>query len=114
MNKKNKPDIRGYVYSTDPSFGFENNDNEAAETLPPAQQKLRIKLETKHRAGKAVTLITGFMGTVADLETLGKQLKNFCGTGGSAKDGEIIIQGDQRDKVLQWLLKNDYKKKKKI
>lgn len=114
MNKKNKPDIRGYVYSTDPSFGFENNDNEAAETLPPAQQKLRIKLETKHRAGKAVTLITGFMGTVADLETLGKQLKNFCGTGGSAKDGEIIIQGDQRDKVLQWLLKNDYKQSKKI
>ncbi|HEY4875944.1 MAG TPA: translation initiation factor [Puia sp.] len=112
MNKKNKPDTRGFVYSTDPNFQFEES-NENAETLLPKQQKLRIKLETKHRAGKAVTLITGFIGTNEDLEELGKKLKSFCGTGGSAKDGEIIIQGDQRDKVLQWLLKNDYTSSKK-
>jgi translation initiation factor 1 len=113
MNKKNKPDIRGFVYSTDPNFQFEGS-NENAETLLPEQQKLRIRLETKHRAGKAVTLITGFIGTNEDLEELGKKLKSFCGTGGSAKVGEIIIQGDQRDKVLQWLLKNDYTSSKKI
>ncbi|QEC68193.1 translation initiation factor [Panacibacter ginsenosidivorans] len=114
MSKKNKPDTRGFVYSTDPNFGFEPEDNAEQETLPPAQQKLRIKLETKHRAGKAVTLITGFIGTTDDLEKLGKTLKNFCGTGGSAKDKEIIIQGDQRDKVLHWLLKNGYSNSKKI
>jgi translation initiation factor 1 len=113
MAQKNKPDTRGFVYSTDPNFRFEES-NENVETLLPKQQKLRIRLETKHRAGKAVTLITGFMGTNEDLEELGKKLKSFCGTGGSAKDGEIIIQGDQRDKVFQWLLKNDYTSSKKI
>lgn len=107
MSKKNKPDAKGFVYSTDPDFSFEASDD-AVVTLAPAQQKLRIRLETKHRAGKAVTLITGFIGTEADLEILGKQLKNFCGTGGSAKDAEIIIQGDQRAKVLPWLTKNGY------
>ena len=113
MSKKNKPDTHGFVYSTDPNFGFQPDDNNAQETLVPAQQKLRIRLETKHRGGKTVTLITGFIGTAEDLETLGKALKNFCGTGGSAKDGEIIIQGDQREKVLQWLLKNGYTNSKK-
>lgn len=113
MSKKNKPDTHGFVYSTDPNFGFQPDDNDAQETLVPAQQKLRIRLETKHRGGKTVTLITGFIGTAEDLETLGKALKNFCGTGGSAKDGEIIIQGDQREKVLQWLLKNGYTNSKK-
>jgi translation initiation factor 1 len=113
MSKKNKPDTRGFVYSTDPDFQFEQ-ENENEETLPPSQQKLRIRLDTKHRAGKAVTLITGFAGTANDLEELGKKLKNFCGTGGSAKDGEIIVQGDQREKVLQWLLKNGYKDSKKV
>lgn len=113
MNKKNKPDTRGFVYSTDPNFSFEEEQaNE--ETLLPAQQKLRIRLETKHRAGKAVTLIEGFIGTVADMEDLGKKLKSFCGTGGSAKDGEIIVQGDQREKVMQWLIKNGYKQAKRI
>jgi len=111
MSKKNKPDVQGFVYSTDPNFSFQQASNDI-ETLPAAQQKLRIRLETKHRAGKAVTLITGFVGQEEDLEKLGKQLKNFCGTGGSAKDAEIIIQGDQRTKVLAWLIKNGYTQSK--
>jgi len=114
MSKKNKPDIRGFVYSTNPDFSFEQEDNNDKETLQPAQQKLKIRLDTKRRAGKAVSLIEGFVGTDNDLEDLGKKIKNFCGTGGSAKDNEIIIQGDQRDKILQWLLKNGYKQSRKI
>ncbi len=113
MSKKNKPDLKGFVYSTDPDFSFEE-ERLSEETLPPAHQKLRIRLDTKHRAGKAVTLIEGFAGKVVDLEELGKKLKTFCGTGGSAKDGEIIVQGDQREKVIQWLIKNGYKLAKKI
>ncbi len=114
MSKKSKPDARGFVFSTDPSFQFQPEQQEEAETIAPQQQKLRIRLDTKQRAGKAVTLVTGFIGTGNDLEELGKKLKNFCGTGGSVKDGEAIIQGDQRDKVLQWLLKNGYSGTKKI
>jgi len=113
MNKKSKTDTRGFVYSTDPNFSFEPEQNNL-ETLPPAQQKLKIRLDTKHRGGKAVTLIEGFVGKEVDLEDLGKKLKSFCGTGGSAKDGEIIVQGDQREKVLQWLIKNGYKQAKNI
>ncbi|MBL7733548.1 MAG: translation initiation factor [Chitinophagaceae bacterium] len=112
MAKKNKPDNRGFVYSTDPGFSFEEESAEV-ETPPPALQKLRIWLDTKQRAGKAVTLITGFAGSAADLEELGKKLKSFCGSGGSAKDGEILVQGDHRDKVLQWLLKNGFTNSKK-
>ncbi len=112
-SKKNKPDIKGFVYSTDPNFSFEpEQDN--AETLPPAKQKLKIRLDTKHRAGKAVTLVEGFIGNVEDLEDLGKKLKSFCGTGGSAKNGKIIVQGDQREKLLQWLAKNGFKQTRKI
>ncbi len=113
MSKKNKPDTRGFVYSTDPNFSFEEEQS-TAETLLPAQQKLKVRLDTKHRAGKAVTLVDGFIGKVEDLEELGKKLKSFCGTGGSAKDGEIIVQGDQREKVLQWLMKNGYKLAKRV
>ena len=113
MSKKNKPDARGFVFSTDPNFSFEE-EREDVDTLKPEQQKLRIWLETKHRAGKAATVIKGFIGLDDDLEELGKKLKSFCGTGGSAKDGEIIIQGDQREKVLQWLLKNGYMLTKKV
>ena len=113
MSKKNKPDTRGFVYSTDPNFSFEEQQSNA-ETLPPEQQKLKVRLDTKHRAGKAVSLVEGFVGKEDDLEDLGKRLKSFCGTGGSAKDNEIIIQGDQREKVMQWLVKNGYKQTKKI
>lgn len=114
MSKKFKPDTNGFVFSTDPEFKFDTESSATTETLPPAQQTLRILLDKKQRAGKAVTLVTGFAGKLEDLELLGKQLKNFCGTGGSVKDGQAIIQGDQRDKVLQWLLKNGYGKTKKI
>jgi len=112
MAKKNKPDARGFVFSTDPNFSF-SADKEQSETGLPGQQKLRVRLETKHRAGKTVTLVDGFVGKDEDREELGKKLKNYCGTGGSAKDGEIIVQGDHRDKVLQWLLKNGYTLSKK-
>lgn len=114
MSKKNKPDANGFVYSTDPDFSFQSEEINKAETVQPHQQKLKISLETKHRAGKAVTLAEGFVGTNEDLEALGKKLKNFCGTGGSVKDREIIIQGDQREKVLQWLLKNGFKQSRKM
>ena len=114
MSKKNKPDSRGFVFSTDPEFRFENDASAEQATVPPPQQKLKIRLDTKRRAGKAVTLIEGFIGTADDIEKLGKTLKNYCGTGGSVKDFEIIIQGDQRDKALQWLFKNGYKQSKKI
>lgn len=113
MSKKNKPDARGYVFSTDPSFSFEE-ENKSTGTLSPAQQPLRIILDTKRRAGKTVTIVYGFKGSDDDLELLGKKLKNYCGTGGSVKEGEIIVQGDQRDKILQWLQKNDYKKACKL
>ena len=109
---KKKHDTRGFVYSTDPNFHFEE-ENENAETLPPAQQNLKIRLDTKHRAGKAVTLIEGFIGRDEDLQELGKKLKTFCGTGGSAKDNEIIIQGDQIEKVFHWLVKNGYSRARK-
>ena len=113
MSKKNKPDTRGFVYSTDPDFQFEPESSNI-KTLAASQQQLRVRLDTKHRAGKAVTLITGFSGKGEDLEELGKKLKSFCGTGGSAKGGEIIIQGDQIEKVMQCLLKNGYNKTRKI
>ncbi len=114
MSKKDKNDKRGIVYSTDPNFRFEEEDAQVRETLPPMQQILKVKFETKHRGGKTVTLVLGFAGKEDDIEDFGKKLKNYCGTGGSVKDGEIIIQGDQRDKILQWLLKNGYDKSKKV
>jgi translation initiation factor 1 len=113
MAKVKLSSLGGLVYSTDPNFKPEMESIEEAETLLPAQQKLKVRLDTKHRAGKAVTLIESFIGKTADKEDLGKKLKTFCGTGGSVKDGEIIVQGDNRDKVLQWLLKNGYSFSKK-
>lgn len=114
MSKKKITSLGGLVYSTDPDFKLPGNEPEEEKTLEPAQQKIKIRLDTKHRAGKAVTLIEGFVGTTTDMEDLGKKLKSFCGTGGSVKDGEIIVQGDNRDKVLQWLQKNGYKLAKRI
>ncbi|RZK46527.1 MAG: translation initiation factor [Pedobacter sp.] len=110
---KKRP-ANGIVFSTDPDFKPEEETPEHTATLPPVQQKLRIRLDTKQRAGKAVTLVQDFTGTATDLEDLGKKLKTACGTGGSVKDGEIIVQGDNRDKVLAWLIKNGYSKTKKI
>ncbi len=100
------------VYSTNPDFSYETNQNSEAETLPPPQQNLKIMLDKKARAGKQVTLVSGFTGHSDDLETLSKSLKNLCGSGGSAKDGEILIQGDHRDKVLNFLISKGYKAKK--
>lgn len=108
MSKKNKADLRGFVYSTDPNFSYEPTADTPQETLPPSQQRLRITLDTKQRAGKAVTLITGFMGKTEDFESLSKQLRNYCGTGGSVKDEMILVQGDQRIKVKQLLQKQGY------
>ena len=107
MSKKNKADNRGFVYSTDPNFQF-SKDESVNETISPSHQKLRIRLDKKHRAGKLVTLIEGFVGTQDDLEDLGKKLKNLCGSGGSVKGYEIIIQGDHREKIKQWMVKNGY------
>jgi translation initiation factor 1 len=114
MAKQKISSLGGLVYSTDPNFKLQENEPELQETVLPNQQKLRIVLDKKQRAGKAVTLVTGFIGIGADIEELGKKLKTFCGTGGSVKEGEIIIQGDNREKVLQWLLKNGYSSSKKV
>jgi len=113
MSKK-RSNPGGLVYSTDPNFKLPQEDAAEEQTISPAQQKIKVRLDTKNRAGKAVTLVEGFVGTNADKEELGKKLKTFCGTGGSVKDGEIIVQGDNRDKVLQWLQKNGYSAAKKI
>jgi translation initiation factor 1 len=102
----------GVVYSTSDSFEYNLGDGDASETLAANQQKLRILLDKKSRAGKQVTLVEGFVGSEDDLKELGKLLKNKCGVGGSAKDGEILIQGDHRDKVLQVLLTAGYGAKK--
>lgn len=115
MNPDKKNDWKkrdGVVYSTNKEFEFNYTQNEEQTTLPPQQQSLRIMLDKSGRAGKTVTLITGFVGTSADLETLAKMLKTRCGTGGSAKDGEVLIQGDVRDKTLEILQKSGYKAKK--
>ena len=113
MSKKKIQSLSGLVYSTDPDFKLPDENFEEQETIAPSEQKLKIRLDTKHRAGKAVTLVEGFIGTTADMEELGKKLKSFCGTGGSVKDGEIIVQGDNREKILQWLQKNGYTNAKK-
>jgi translation initiation factor 1 len=113
MKKKPTSSGNGIVFSTNPSFQWEHEEAPQA-TLPPAQQELRIQLDKKQRAGKVVTLITGYVGADADLEELGKTLRNFCGTGGSSKDGLILVQGDQREKVFQCLQKKGYSKTKKL
>ena len=98
------------VYSTNPDFKYEKEGEEEQDTLPKEKQALRISLDKRNRKGKAITLITGFIGTTEDMEELGKLLKVKCGVGGSAKDGEIIIQGDFRNKILELLQKEGYAK----
>ena len=97
------------VYSTNPDFQYESNEDMELDTLPAQQQQLKIMLDKKARAGKQVTLISGFIGKQDDLDALSKSLKNLCGSGGSAKDGEILIQGDMVQKVKAFLLSAGYK-----
>ena len=116
MSKKPKNTFNSFssiplVYSTNPDY-MQPNEEAAKETLLPAEQMLRVILETKHRAGKTVTIVYGFEGAELDLEVLGKALKNFCGAGGAVKDGEIIIQGDHRQKVFQYLKQKGFAKAK--
>jgi translation initiation factor 1 len=102
----------GIVFSTNRDYKFDEPASDARATLPPSGQELRVWLDRKHRAGKQVTLVRGFVGTDDDLQTLARELKNKCGVGGTAKDGEIVIQGDHRDRVTDILLKAGYKAKK--
>lgn len=102
------------VYSTNPNFNYEMDDDEEQVTPTPAQQNLRVQLDRKNRGGKVVTLITGFVGTDNDLKDLGKFLKTKCGVGGAAKDGEIIVQGDFKQKILELLKKEGYTQTKPI
>ena len=109
MSKKDKP--VGIIYSTNPDYGYQYKQGSETVTLPPQQQNLRVMLDRKQRGGKQVTLITGFIGSQNDLEDVGRMLKSKCGVGGSAKDNEIIIQGDFRTKALELLIKAGYKAK---
>ena len=102
----------GMVYSTDPDYKYVTDEEPEAETLPPARQQLRVWLDRRQRAGKVVTLVRGFVGSEADLGELARLLKTRCGVGGAAKQGEIIIQGDHRDRVVEILTKSGYRCKK--
>ena len=112
MGKKNKNIQGDIVYSTDPDYQYNYDDAGHQETLPPEEQDLRVWLDRKQRKGKVVTLVKNFVGTEDDLEELARLLKTKCGTGGAAKDGEIIIQGEMRDKVIGILKEAGYGVKK--
>ena len=112
MSKKNKGRV-DVVYSTNPNFNYVEQQEEEQDTLAPQFQKLYVSLDKKQRAGKEVTLIEGFIGTEEDLKELGKTLKSKCGVGGTVKDGEIIIQGNFRDKIIDLLQKDGYQVKRK-
>lgn len=104
----------GVMYSTNPDYQYQEKTIEEVATLAPECQELRIGISKKQRAGKEVSLITGFVGTTEDLEALAKTLKSKCGVGGSSKDGEILIQGDQRDKLMQILHNLGYTRTKRV
>lgn len=109
---KNKKNREGIVYSTSEDFEYDYDSKQEDETLPVSEQLLKVQLDKKARAGKKVSLVTGFVGTEDDLKELGKLLKSKCGVGGSVKDGEVIIQGDFRDKIVEVLKKEGYPVKK--
>jgi len=109
MSKKNNPS--GIVYSTDPDFHIDQVENEGQEILPPEKQNLIIELDKRNRSGKSVTLISGFISKESDLNDLAKYLKTKCGSGGSLKDNEIIIQGDFREKLKVLLVEKGYRVK---
>lgn len=109
MAKKKPVNI---VYSTNPDFQYQFDEEAEIETLSPSKQQLRVSLDKKQRGGKMVSLISGFVGKSEDLEQLARQLKTKCGVGGSAKEGEIIIQGDFRDRLVQLLTELGYKAKR--
>jgi translation initiation factor 1 len=108
MKKNDWKKREGVVFSTDPAFGYQHGAGQEETTLPPARQQLRVELDRSGRAGKQVTLVTGFVGAAADREQLCKLLKAKCGAGGSVKEGEVLIQGDMRQKVAQVLEKEGY------
>ena len=112
MAKQKKEKIN-VVYSTNPDFNFQFDEEEEVETLPNAQQQLYVSIDRKQRGGKEVTLVEGFVGKEDDLKELGKLLKSKCGVGGTVKDNEILIQGNFRDKVSELLTKEGYRVKKK-
>lgn len=108
MGKKNKNKRVGVVYSTNPDYDYDSQEDQEVEALPPNQQKLRVMIDRKKRKGKSVTLVTGFVGPEDDLKDLGKMLKSKCGVGGSVKDGEIIVQGELKDRVVELLKAEGY------
>jgi translation initiation factor 1 len=110
---KSKKERINVVYSTNPSFSYQEEEEDVQDTLPKNQQKLYVSIDKKQRAGKEVTLIEGFIGLEDDLKELGKVLKSKCGVGGSVKDGEILIQGNFRDKIIELLQKEGYGVKRK-
>lgn len=114
MKNNNWKERLNVVYSTNPDYKYESENVEGTETPEPGKQKLRVQLDRKNRGGKVVTLITGFVGTDEDLKDLGKLLKTKCGVGGSAKEGEIIVQGDFKQKILELLKKEGYTQTKPV
>ena len=112
MAKKNKNRRTGIVFSTNPDHNYEYENNQEEETMAKSDQKLRVMIDRKKRRGKEVTLVVGYVGNPQDLKELGKMLKSKCGVGGSVKDKEIIIQGNQKDKVVKLLLEQGYSQTK--